>query len=173
MSREELIHTRLSNRLHAIMKAVPPIEPPAVHWLNSDAGSSYCWSCAIIARGLEFELGPLIKPRRTYLRDEWEDIYFDGIDGGWDLQSDHTEACEICHRTLSYILTEYGVREEFAYYLESPLTVVRDEESYALDRLCLNIWHGSPRKDLLAASAIVAQAYRVVTLPQDRRESTR
>lgn len=161
--RAHLICERISKRLDVITRAVPPIKPEAAHWLNSDGGPSYCWECAIIARGREFELGPLIKINPWWhRRDEWEDSYFDGIDGGFDTQSDSTVACEICGNTLSYILTDDGVESEIEYYGEAPLITVRDEDSYALDRLALNIWSGAKRRLILGVAVAVNQAFRLV-----------
>lgn len=160
--REELIYERMSQRLSAIMEAVPPINPPAQYWLDSDAGPSYCWNCVIIARGREFELGPLLTRPEWYERDKWEDAYFEGIDGGFDTSSDSSAACDICRKTLSYILTDYGVEQEMDYFRECPLVELRDEDTYALDRLALNIWEGSSRKDILGAAIVVNQAYRLL-----------
>lgn len=164
IDRARIIYTRLDARLNAIQKAVPPIEPEICHWLESDAGDSYCFDCAINARGREFELGRPLTVSWWYERDELEDAFYLGIGGSSrsDQHSDHTEHCATCGRTLSYILTDYGVEDELNYFLESPLINVRDEDSYALDRLCLNISHWSPRSQLLRASAVIAQAYRIV-----------
>lgn len=165
-NRKELLAERMRQRLWEIQKAVPPIDPPAVHWLNGDSCNSYCWECAVKARGEEFDLGVPLTPRRWH-RTDLEDAFYDGIDGGFDGESDTTEACDTCGRTLSYILTDYGVDEEIAYYLESPLTAVRDEDSYAIDRLALNVWHGSKTPQLLGACAVINQAWRIVTQTKD------
>lgn len=161
--RAHLICERINERLCAIQQAVPPIKPEAAHWLNSDGGPSYCWECAIVARGREFELGPLIEVQPWWHgRSEWEDVYFDGIDGGFDTTSDSTIGCEICGTTLSYILTDYGVESEIEYYRDAPLIIVRDEDSYALDRLALNIWAGAERRIILGVAVAVNQAFRLV-----------
>jgi len=165
--RAELIVDRINDRLDAIHKAVPPIRPPAAFWLDSDAGPSYCRKCAVIARGREFELGPLLVDGLTYDRSEWEDLFFEGIDGGFDTTSDSAAACDICGRTLSYILTDYGVESEIAYYREAPLCAVRDEDTYALDRLCLNVYEGSTRSQILGAAIAVNQAFRILSHPAD------
>ena len=171
-TREKLIAKRIRDRVWAICEAVPPIKPEAAHWLDSDAGPSYCWECAIIARGMEFELGPLLHPKEWYFeRGEWEERFFEGIDGGFDTESDHTETCELCRKTLSYILTDYGVESEIDYYREAPLIAVRDEDSYALDRLALNIWPGSSRQQILGVAMAVNQAWRLVRENIDRIRS--
>lgn len=161
-TRNSLIADRINERLTAICEAVPPIQPGAAYWLDSDAGPSYCHGCAIIARGREFELGPLLQVPDWYCRDDWQQAYFDGIDGGFDTHSDSTQACGICGKTLSYILTDDGVEQETNYYREAPLITVRDEDSYALDRLALNIWAGSPRTMLLGVAVAINQAWRLL-----------
>lgn len=160
--RAALVSKRIDDRRYAVLEAVPPIQPPAAHWLDSDAGPSYCWRCAHIARGKEFDLGTPIDPPPSYQRDEWMDAFYEGIDGGFDTTSESTAACDICRCTLSYILTDSGVEEELGYWREQPLMLVRDEDSYALDRLCLNIYKGSPRAILLGAAIAVNQAYRLI-----------
>lgn len=79
-----------------------------------------------------------------------------------DTTSDSAAACDICRCTLSYILTDYGVQDEIQYWRESQLVAVRDEDSYALDRLCLNVYERSPRAMLLGAAIAVNQAWRLV-----------
>lgn len=161
LSRNVALADRIRERVWAICKAVPPIEPPAQHWLDSDAGASYCHPCAIKARAEEFGFGPPLQPDWWRRETKLEQAFWDGIDGGFDTESDVTEACETCGKTLSYILTDYGVEEELSYYLESPLVSVRDEDAYALDRLTLNIFSGSPRKRLLDAAIVVNHAWRI------------
>lgn len=162
-SRAELVFHRLEQRLSAIQAAVPPIRPPATHWLDSESSTDYCWDCAVKARAEEFGLGvPVLDRVRWWGATDLERAFYEGIDGGFDGMSDSTVACETCGKTLSYILTDEGARYEFDYYAGSPLTDVRDEDSYALDRLCLNVWEGSPRADLLGACVAVNQAYRII-----------
>lgn len=166
-NREKLLCARITERLDVVEKAVPKIEPEAAHWLDSDSGPSYCWECAIVARGREFELGPLLTRPKWFERDEWECAYFDGIDGGFDTESDSTIACEICGKTLSYILTDYGIESEIEYYREAPLIVVRDEDSYALDRLVLNVFEGSKRHMILGVAIAVNKAFRLIQSEED------
>lgn len=157
--KKTLIATRIRERVWEICKAVPPIEPPAVYWLIRDASCSYCRECVIIARGREFELGPLLTPSE-WIRSEWENVFFEGIDGGFDLESESTEACEICGRTLSYILTDYGLEAELSYHADLPIGDIRDEDSYALDRLALNVFGGMKRTNLLGVAIVVNRAFR-------------
>ena len=149
-------------RCPSLCEAVPPIDPPPQYWLESDAGPSYCRDCAIVARGWEFELGPLLTTPRWYERDEWADAYWEGIDGGRDIESECAESCDRCGCTLSYILTDYGVEAEAYYHRECPLVTIRDEDSYALDRLALNVFGGMNRAHLLAVAIAVNQAYRLL-----------
>jgi hypothetical protein len=165
--RGNLIVKRMTERLCAIYAAVPPIDPPASYWLDSDAGPSYCKKCVKIARGKEFDLGAPIVDEVSYNWDDWVGAFYDGIDGGFDTHSDSTQACEICGCTLSYILSDYGVDEEIEYYLESPIVELRPEDSYALDRLTLNIWGGGSRKKIVGAAAIVNRAWRLLQAPSE------
>ncbi|WP_138921228.1 hypothetical protein [Novosphingobium pentaromativorans] len=160
--RASLVLLRMEERLAAICAAVPPINPGLQYWLDSDAGPSYCRKCVIAARGREFELGPPLEDAPFYRRTDLEDAFHDGIDGGFDTTSDSTSACETCGTTLSYILTDYGVEQEINYYREAPICALRDEDSYALDRLALNIWEGSPRHMILGALVAVNQAWRLL-----------
>jgi hypothetical protein len=161
--RSALIVERMEQRLEAIHIAVPPLQPGPSYWLDSDGGPSYCRACVIKARGKEFELGAPLEDSNWSDRDELEDAFHAGIDGGFDTTSDSTEACETCRKTLSYILTDYGVEEEIGYYREAPLIEVRDEDSYALDRLALNIYPGSPRQMILGVCIAVNQAFRLTS----------
>lgn len=168
-AREELIVRRMEGRLAALYDVIPPLRPDAAYWLNSDGGPSYCSRCVRIARGKEFDLGAPLEEVPYHRRDEWEDAFYEGIDGGFDTTSDSAQACEICGCTLSYILTDYGVEEEVGYYREAPLCELRDEDSYALNRLALNIWPGAPRHQILGVSMAVGQAYRLLTRSTSQR----
>lgn len=159
--RAELIVRRMEERLHVIMDRVSRIKPECAYWLDSDAGPSYCRKCVILARGREFELGPPLVDEEWYFRDDLMDAFYSGIDGGFDTTSDSTQACNTCGKTLSYILSDYGVEQEIEYYREAPLCQVRDEDSYALDRLTLNIWPGEKRHMILGVAMAVNQAYRL------------
>lgn len=161
-ARARLVVQRMTARLDEIMTAIPPIKPGAAYWLDSDCFPSYCRECVQIARGNEFCLGRPISEERAHWRDEWQDAFWEGIDGGFDTTSDSTAACEICGCTLSYILTDEGVRTEVDYYREEPLAVLRDEDSYALDRLTLNVYEGSLRRMVLDVAIIVGQAWRLL-----------
>lgn len=162
MSRAELVYKRAAERLDAVLCTVPPIQPGAQYWLDSDCSPSYCRRCVVFARGEEFEFGPPLSDRPFYLRTDLERLFYEGIDGGFDTESDSTSACELCRETLSYILTDYGVQSEFEYYRESPLCEVRDEDSYALDRLALNIWEGAEPGMILSLAVVVNQAWRLI-----------
>jgi hypothetical protein len=161
--RAALIVDRMEARLAAICEAYPPIRPGAQHWLDSDCGPSYCRKCVIAARGKEFELGPPLVDEPSYHRGEWRDAFYDGIDGGYDTTSDSTAACDTCGETLSYILTEEGVDQEVDYYREAPLVALRDQDSYALDRLALNVWAGSSRHQILGVALAVNQGFRLLS----------
>lgn len=172
--REELIYQRIEDRLAEICEAVPPIQPGAQYWLDSDCGPSYCRKCVIIARGREFELGRPLEDRLSYYRTDLEDAFHEGIDGGFDTTGDSTSACELCGETLSYILTDEGVESEVEYYREAPLCELRDEDSYALDRLALNVWAGTKRHILLGVAMAVNQAWRLLpTLTKETPDDPR
>ncbi|NIJ37884.1 hypothetical protein FHR22_002587 [Sphingopyxis panaciterrae] len=113
--------------------------PPSQHWLESDAGTSYCWDCAVVARGREFELGPLLTISPWYSRNDWQEAFFAGIDGGdwYSAIEDGTKRCDRCGCTLHYWLTDYGLDEEIAYWRDVDFADASDtqETAYAIDRL--------------------------------------
>ncbi|WP_411340346.1 hypothetical protein V6U71_21650 [Sphingopyxis sp. J-6] len=171
MSRAERICARAEARVEEICRAFPPINPPPQYWLMSDAGPDYCRECVIIARGKEFELGPLItESEYRFCRSDWEDAYFEGIDGGRDIEGESASHCSRCGKTLSYILTDYGAESEALYWLECPADYMNDETSYGLDRLALNLYHGMERKRLLMICAVVGQTYRLFKAPEERAQ---
>lgn len=162
MNRARLIADRTRARADEISAAIPPAKPGPQYWLESDAGPDYCRPCVIVARGWEFELGPLlIEPDHWYQRDDWHDAYFEGIDGGRDIESDNASHCSRCGVGLSYILTDYGADQEASYWLEAPLIEITPADSYDLDRLTLNVFEGMTRSRLLVIAAAVGQAYRL------------
>lgn len=160
MIRDKAIADRTRARADEICAAIPPIKPGPQYWLMSDAGPDYCRPCVIVARGHEFELGPLIVERPWFRRDDWEDAYWEGIDGGFDIESENAASCDRCGCTLQYTLTDYGAEQEASYWLESPVAHMNGETSYSLDRLTLNLYHGMARKRLLMICAVVGQTYR-------------
>lgn len=162
--RAALILERLKERFAAVCAAVPPLDPESCYWLEDDATESYCRVHAIEARAREFGLGPPLDDRKWYHRTELEDAFFAGIGAnhGGGGESDHTEACSVCGRTLVYSLTDYGLRDEITYWLENPIAVLRDEDVYALDRMEAHVWAGCGRDILLGVAAAVNQAWRLV-----------
>lgn len=165
-NREEILYARLSSRLDVVLNAVTPIDPPPQYWLESDCCASYCRQHARDARWIEMgNVGPTWPDQDWYRRDEINRNMNEGIgcymphNAG---EGDSSAVCDTCGCTLDYILTDYGVEQEIDYWLENPLAIVRDEDSYALDRLCLNIYEGSPRRILIRALAAVNQAWRIV-----------
>lgn len=137
-----------------IFAAVPPVDPPACHWLNSDAGPSYCRKCAWEARWKELPTVGLAPEEPDWLhRSELEELMAGGIDGceGMGGESDTPETCETCGCTLEYLLTEYGQDEELLHFTENPITpdtVISGETTYALGRAFMNLDnpHADPRK---------------------------
>jgi len=149
-----------------LYEAVPPLDPPYLYWLTSDASYSYCRPCARKARWLEMgNVGdPPWEPRR-FESDPIEENIFSGIDGGFEqMNGDHCEVCETCGRTLWYTLTEYGVSEELDGHRENPgYGSVGPEDTYRISRICLNLtWSGADEKEVLEAIVIVESALAVV-----------
>jgi hypothetical protein len=161
-TRSGLVVERIEARLAEILLAVPPLNPGLCYWLHEDATESFCRKHVIEERGRAFDLGAPLRDSEFYDRDDWEDAFWEGIGATEGGESDHTEACARCGETLSYVLTDGGMRSEIDYYLEAPLVIIRDEDSYALDRLALNIWGGSPRGDIVGVAAAVNQAWRII-----------
>jgi len=159
---EEAPYERLSRLLNLILGAVPPIDPPYQHWLcDGDDGETYCWPCARTARWHQMgNVGPPPFEADWWLRDPIEENIRSGIDGGFDcLNNDSTVSCATCGCTLAYTLTEYGVQEEIASYLECPLAApIRDEDSYALYILFLNETQPSSDPAIVAQCITIAEA---------------
>lgn len=112
--------------------------PDPQYWLMSDAGTSHCFECAVKARAEEIGLGPLLDPNKpSYLRTEYEDVYFEGIDGGdwYSAENDGAAYCSTCGTLLHYWLTDYGIDEELADFEESEFGDGLYEIAYGLDRL--------------------------------------
>lgn len=156
------LQERLSALESLLYAAVPPIDPPPLHWLDSDASYSYCWPCARKARWLEMgNVGDPPWEADWFDRDPIEENIRSGIDGGFDgSSSDHTEACEMCGCTLRHTLTDYGVGQEIDHFIENPVGApVSAETSYEISRICLNLtWSGADPKEVADAITIVEAA---------------
>jgi hypothetical protein len=162
MDRVALIAERAQARLAEVCAKVPPLDPGPCYWMHEDATESFCRKHAIQAWGRRFDLGPPLVDADWYRRDEWEQAFYEGIGASSDSESDHPEACARCGETLSYVLTDSGVRDEIQYYREAQLVAVRDEDTYALDRLSLNVWPGAPRWMVVGVALAINQAWRIV-----------
>lgn len=82
-----------------------PIEP--VRWIyGADEGIDWCTKCGTA----EVERLRAKDPSGEY-----------GLDGGWDLyhEKDGCAFCDKCGQPLGYALTNYGVWEETAHFLEN------------------------------------------------------
>ncbi|WP_157946805.1 hypothetical protein [Thalassobius sp. I31.1] len=129
--------TELEGQLY---QRVPPSDPPACHWLRSDAGPSYCETCAWNARWKElptFGEPPEIKD--WYRNTEFEEHLHDGIGSSYDAESDTPEHCETCGCQLSYCLTPEGCQSEIEHFSECSLTNISGETTYALSRAFINL----------------------------------
>lgn len=126
-----------------ILAAVPPIDPPACHWLESDAGPSYCGKCAWEARWRELPtFGPAPEEPDWYNRNDFEELLASGISGAIGSESDRPENCETCGCTLDYLLTEFGQDEELCHFTDYPITPdteISGETTYVLSRVFMNL----------------------------------
>lgn len=159
--------SRLEQELYAL---VPPIDPPALHWLSSDATYSYCWPCAKKARLKELGLAawPDVGPSFSYDRTaeqqaaaELVETIENGIDGGFDgLPGDQSESCESCGCTLRHTLTEDGVLDELNHFEINPgFETVGPEDAYVISRITMNLcWSGAHAELVGAAIQIVEDA---------------
>lgn len=98
--------------------------PEHPHWFcgeNDDEGLTYCYGCTQ-------ELRPSVRF---------------GIDlcGGYPgyAESDGSEHCEKCGRLLSYTLTDYGVKEQLGYFLESGFDWNNPNDCFELARVAYGI----------------------------------
>lgn len=122
----------------AVTDAVPELDPPPQYWLESECSPSYCRACAIIARGKEFELGPLLVDPDWHRRTAWDEAYFDGISSysyRCAGEGDNVAACYTCGVTLDYWLTDYGIKSELDHWSEAEMSGDLSEIAYNLDRL--------------------------------------
>jgi hypothetical protein len=122
----------------AVCNAAPDLNPPPMHWLESDASASYCRRCIMTARGAEFDLGTPLADTDYYQRDEWEDAFWEGIGSYPHRQagtSDVTETCYLCGVTLAYWLTDAGIKEELHHWSDAVMSGDLSEIAYNLDRL--------------------------------------
>ena len=152
----------LEQNLEKICKSVPPIEPPEVYWLESDASLSYCQKHAWEARWKELPTtGPCPNEKdcpedndiTEFMRNGFE-AYSTGMPG----EADHPETCSVCGITLDYVLTDYGRNEELRHYEENPINedhVVDGELTYALSTLFMNLlWEGADETQVQSALKI-------------------
>lgn len=162
-ARAALVAGRINKRYHAIAAAVPPARPALCCWLESDASESLCFPHAVEARGREFDFAKPLDPYRPfYRRTDLEHAFHDGIGASRDGEAEHSEQCATCGRTLSYILTDWGVEQELTYWLDNPVARLDPETVYALDRLCVNTWAGMKRRNLIELAIVVGQAFRLL-----------
>ncbi len=163
----QLEHEQLASLECELYRLVPPIDPPALYWLTSDATYSYCRSCAEKARlaELNLEAWPEVGSSFTWERtpeqeaaaDQLRDIE-NGIDGGFDSgPSDSPESCETCGCTLRHTLTPDGVADELEHFALCPgFATFGPEDAYVVSRICLDLtWSGAPADQIEKATAIV------------------
>lgn len=163
MSRAKEIRTRLDVLDRAIFSAVKPSQPEPVNWLESDAGFSYCCEHAIAARAKEFDLGAPIYTDRRWGRTDLEDVFFDGIGGGYYGQSecDGTERCHTCDRLLAYSLTDYGAEQEADYWLNTKIIQFGPDDAYELYKLMASACPEFSERSLKLAEDILKVAEKV------------
>lgn len=122
----------------AVSRAAPELNPPPVHWLESDASFSYCRECVTTARGKEFELGRPLVDCDYYERDDWEHAFWEGVGSYAHRQAGHsdiTETCYTCGTTLDYWLTDEGIKEELIHWADATFSHDLSEIAYNIDRL--------------------------------------
>lgn len=159
--------SRLEQELYAL---VPPIDPPALHWLSSDATYSYCRPCAEKARLKELGLSdwPDAGSRYSWERTPEQQAAADlakeieqGIDGGFDiLSNDCPQSCETCGCTLRHTLTDDGVLVQLNHFEINPgFETVGPEDTYVISRITMNLcWSGAHSELVGAAIQIVEDA---------------
>lgn len=157
----------------AIIDLIPPINPPATHWLNSDAGLSFCFEHAWERRWQEFPMvGPVSIPRENRFREnELEEIMMDGIDASYDSHSDVAECCEICGCTLSYLLTDHGQDNELEHFasIDFLQTNLDGDLVYQLTRAFMNL--DQPGADTCKTAEAINIAERVLIAINTNGES--
>lgn len=154
----------LGERINA---AVPPIDPPGCHWLNEDAGTSYCWDCARKAAWTAMgKTGDPPAEGDWWKRTKVEQGIRDRIDGPASGESDSGEACATCSRTLEHLLSDHGRDEELAHFAQNPIApgdTFDAEQSYVLSRIFLNLdVPGGDEERTLAAIVIAKDALAAI-----------
>lgn len=147
-----------------IIAAVPPVQPQACHWLDSDSAPSYCRKHAWEARWGEMPtVGPCPEEPDRFRRSDFDEFLASGIDGrmqGMPGESDGPLRCDTCGCTLEYVLTDYGVAEELSHFEAYPVRLgdkVDGEHTYALTRIFMNLDRSGADPDKLAAALRLAE----------------
>lgn len=152
---------RMNARLCRFIELVGDYRAPACYWLESDASESYCYDHIVKARAEEFGFGPLLDPGKpSYRRTDLEDAFFEGLCGSpYGTESDHSETCCKCGKTLVYSLTDSGSEYELLSFDEADWSKCLDPEiGYQLDRAVCNTFHSEGRWQLVMACRIVRRA---------------
>lgn len=129
-----------------LLRWVKPANPDPQCWLTSDASDSYCYPCAREARARELRMIVTPPPVPWYARNEFDRWFEEEIDGGYpgQMPSDSPAFCATCGEMLAYDLTEAGIIDEVAAFLECEFTQITPAVAYMLDRL----WdHGRSPED--------------------------
>ena len=110
------------NRIESLIAPLAgQYETKPEHWLHGhDEGLSYCPACALaeIAR----------------LQSDHPDREYD-LDGGWGIEGDGLEYCEICEHPLNNHLTRYGAECELEAFEEEGFDLTSQYQCYALSRI--------------------------------------
>jgi len=69
--------------------------PPSYYLPDNDDGNQYCWECL----------------KKLFPDDDWGG-------GAYSVEYDSCMHCETCGRVLSYVLTNYGAKEELEHFSE-------------------------------------------------------
>ena len=92
--------------------------PPSYYLPDNDDGNQYCWECL----------------KKLFPDDDWGG-------GAYSVEYDSCMHCETCGRVLSYVLTNYGAKEELEHFSEHTWDWNNPDDCYHVARM-LDCWLG-------------------------------
>jgi hypothetical protein len=133
-------HERLSELVNVLDERES--QPDRPFWFvgdDADQSELYCYDCVMLE-----------KPNGEYGED---------YDGGFCCEEDGCEVCGSCSKLLQYTLTNYGVAQELAHFVEYGFDWDSPDECYALARVAHGIYEDSEQSRQLYEVLITGRGY--------------
>ena len=96
--------------------------PPSYYLPDNDDGNQYCWECL----------------KKLFPDDDWGG-------GAYSVEYDSCMHCETCGRVLSYVLTNYGAKEELEHFSPAARNDGGDASKSAVLALSCAAWRSARR----------------------------